>query len=106
MLKKQGYKADVVADGLEVLQALERQIYDLILMDVQMPEMDGIEATKKIRQLWPHGPKIIALTAYALGGDRERFLQAGMDGYIAKPVNKDDLAEVLSNIYPHRGDKI
>ncbi len=106
MLKKQGYKADVVADGLEVLQALERQTYDLILMDIQMPEMDGVEATKRIRQLWPHGPKIIALTAYALGGDRERFLQAGMDGYIAKPVKKDDLAEVLSNIYPQRGNKI
>jgi signal transduction histidine kinase/CheY-like chemotaxis protein len=106
MLKKLGYKADVVADGLEVLQALERQAYDLVLMDVQMPEMDGLEATKKIRQLWPHGPKIIALTAYALGGERERILQAGMDGYIAKPVKKDELAEVLSNIYPQRGNKI
>jgi signal transduction histidine kinase/ActR/RegA family two-component response regulator len=102
MLKKLGYKADVVADGLEVLQALERQTYDLVLMDIQMPEMDGIEATKRIRQLWPHGPKIIALTAYALEGERERFLQAGMDGYIAKPVKKDDLAEVLSNIRPQR----
>ena len=71
MLKKLGYKADAVADGLEVLQALERQTYDLVLMDVQMPEMDGIEATKRIRQLWPHGPKIIALTAYAIGGDKK-----------------------------------
>lgn len=95
MLKKLGYKVDAVANGLEVLQALEYRHYDLIFMDVQMPEMDGIEATKKIRQRWPHGPKIIALTAYALKGDRERFLQAGMDGYISKPMQMGELAEVL-----------
>jgi CheY-like chemotaxis protein len=95
MLNKLGCKADVVADGFKVLQALERQTYDLVLMDVQMPEMDGLEATRIIRQRWPDGPKIIAITAYALEGDRERCLEAGMDGYIAKPVQKDDLAEVL-----------
>jgi CheY-like chemotaxis protein len=95
MLKKLGYKADIAANGIEALQALERQHYDVVLMDIKMPEMDGLEATRIIRQRWPNGPKIIALTAYALEGDREKCLEAGMDGYIAKPVKKEDLAEVL-----------
>ncbi len=96
MLKKLGYKADPVADGQEVLQALERQPYDIILMDVQMPEMDGIEATKEIRRRWPDGgPKIIAVTAHALKGDRERCLESGMDEYISKPVQIGELAKVL-----------
>ena len=96
MLKKLGYKADPVADGKEVLQALERQSYDIILMDVQMPEMDGIEATKEIRRRWPDaGPTIIAVTAHALKGDRERCLESGMDEYISKPVQIGELARVL-----------
>ncbi len=98
MLKKLGYKADVVANGIEVLQSLERQHYDVVLMDLRMPEMDGLEATKIIRQRWPNGPKIIAITAYALKGDRERFIGAGMDGYISKPMQKSDLAEMLEKI--------
>ncbi len=93
MLKKLGYKADAVANGIEVLQSLERQHYDVVLMDLKMPEMDGLEATRIIRQRWPdNGPKIIAITAYALEGDREKCLEAGMDDYIAKPVQKEDLA--------------
>ncbi len=96
MLKKLGYKADPVADGLEVLQALERQPYDIILMDIQMPEMDGIEATKEIRRRWPdRGPKIIAITAHALKGDRERCLESGMDEYISKPMQIGELAKAL-----------
>jgi CheY-like chemotaxis protein len=95
MLKRLGYKADVAANGLEVLQALNRQPYDLVLMDVQMPEMDGIDAAKKIRMKWPKGPKIIAITAYAMDGDRERCLQAGMDDYISKPIQLDELRMVL-----------
>jgi PAS domain S-box-containing protein len=96
MLKKLGYKADIAANGIEALQALERQHYDVVLMDVRMPEMDGLEATRIIRQRWPNnGPKIIAITAYAQEGDREKFIKAGMDDYISKPVMKDDLAEVL-----------
>jgi PAS domain S-box-containing protein len=92
MLNKLGYRADAVANGFEVLKALQRQPYDLVLMDVQMPEMDGIEATRRIRHLWPAGgPRIIAVTAYALEGDRERCIESGMDGYIAKPVNLDTL---------------
>ncbi len=101
MLKKLGYKADTVANGIEVLQALERQHYDVVLMDLRMPEMGGLEATRIIRQRWPdNGPKVIAITAFALEGDREKCLAAGMDGYIAKPVLKDDLAKVLAGISP------
>jgi len=96
MLKKLGYSADVATNGLEVLKALERQPYDIVLMDVQMPDMDGIEATRAIRQRWPaNRPRIIAVTAYALEGDREHYLKSGMDDYIAKPIQIAELKEVL-----------
>ena len=101
MLKRLGYRADVVANGIEVCQALERQRYDIVLMDVRMPEMDGLEATRIIRQRWPiDGPKVIAITAYALEGDRDKCLGAGMDDYITKPVKMDELAEVLKRYHP------
>jgi CheY-like chemotaxis protein len=96
MLKKIGYRADLAANGLEVLQALERLPYDVVLMDVQMPEMDGLEATRRIRELWPSGgPKVVAITAYAMEGDRERCLGAGMDDYISKPMQIQELARAL-----------
>ena len=96
MLKQLGYRPDVVADGKEVLQALELRPYDLILMDVRMPEMDGITATQVIRKLQhEEGPKIVAITAYALRGDHEKCLKAGMDDYISKPVKVEKLVEVL-----------
>ena len=96
MLKRLGYRPDVVADGKEVLQALDLRAYDLILMDVKMPEMDGITATRVIRKLHPkRGPKIIAITAYALEGDKEKCLEAGMDDYISKPVKMEKLVEIL-----------
>ena len=97
MLNKLGYKADVAVNGIEVLHALERKTYDVILMDVQMPEMDGLEATKAIRQRWPDGPKIIAMTAWALVGDREMCLAAGMDCYISKPVTFEELSAALQS---------
>lgn len=99
MLNKLGYLPDVAANGLEVLQAIERQHYDIVLMDVQMPEMDGLEAAKKIREKWPESerPKIIAITAYALQGDREKCLAAGMDDYISKPVKLEELQAILES---------
>gem|GEM_PF-1255184 len=103
MLKRLGYKADVAANGLEALQAMERQPYDIVLMDIRMPQMNGFDATKAIRERWPKAdqPKIIAITAYALDGDRERCLQSGMDDYIGKPVVIEDIRHIL-NKYARR----
>ena len=100
MLKRLGYRADVAANGLEVLQALRRQPYDVVLMDVQMPEMDGEEATRRIRAEWPPEaqPRIIALTANAIEGDRERYLAAGMDDYLSKPVHVEQLIAALRTV--------
>jgi CheY-like chemotaxis protein len=97
MLGRMGYRADIAADGLEVLAALERQPYDLVLMDVQMPEMDGMEASRQIRTRWPaeQQPYIIALTANALKEDRAACLAAGMNDYLSKPVQAADLQEAL-----------
>ena len=97
MLERLGHQAQVAKNGHEVLAALEQSTYDLILMDVQMPEMDGLTATEHIRQdeKLPQQPYIIALTANALKGDRERFLAAGMDDYLSKPVRLEDLATAI-----------
>jgi PAS domain S-box-containing protein len=101
MLKKLGYRADAVANGAEAIQALERQPYDLILMDIKMPILGGLETSRMIRERWPgNGPKIVAITAYALHGDREKCIEAGMDDYIAKPVQIDELAKALSKHQP------
>ena len=97
MLKKLGYRADIAANGHEVLDALDRRDYDVILMDNRMPEMDGVEATRRIRNEFPGDkqPYVVAMTASALEGDRERLLQAGMDDYVAKPVMIEKLVEAL-----------
>jgi signal transduction histidine kinase len=96
-LAKLGYRAEVASNGLEVLQALERQPFDVLFLDVQMPEMDGYEAARQIQLRWAGKPRprIIAMTGNALQGDRERCLAAGMDDYIAKPVRIDDLKIAL-----------
>ena len=99
MLKRLGYKADAVPNGKEVLSALERRQYGVVLMDVRMPEMDGLEATRIIRERWGNKPKIIAVTAHALRGDMEKCLEAGMDYYISKPIRIEELAQALSKIY-------
>jgi CheY-like chemotaxis protein len=97
MLDRLGYRADVAGNGLEVLQALQRQRYHIVLMDVQMPELDGLEATRRIRGDIPadHQPYIIAMTANAFAEDRDRCIQAGMDDYVSKPVRKDILQAAL-----------
>jgi len=104
ILKKMGLKADAVADGKEALASLAVIPYDLVLMDVQMPEMDGIEATRQIRDngsvVLNHGVPIIAMTAHSMVGDRERCLQAGMNGYISKPVEPEALARALDQWLP------
>jgi len=91
-----GYKADIAANGLEALEALKRKNYDLIFMDIQMPEMNGFEATDIIMQHWKEDrPIIIAMTANAMQGDKEKCLEAGMDDYISKPMRIDDLIKVI-----------
>lgn len=98
ILARLGYFPDVAANGLEVLDALERQTYDIILMDMHMPEMDGMQAAKLVRKRFPQSqqPVIIAVTADAMQGDRERCLAAGMDNYLSKPLRIDELSEVLA----------
>ncbi|MDQ3865846.1 MAG: PAS domain S-box protein [Actinomycetota bacterium] len=97
VLAKLGYRADVAANGVEALAALGEKRYDAVLMDVEMPEMDGLEAARRIRARWPReeGPRIIAMTANAMQGDREICLAAGMDDYLAKPVRPEQLAAAL-----------
>ena len=93
MLKRMVYRPVAVADGKEVLQALELRPYDLILMDVRMPETDGITATRKIRRRWPEkGPRIVAITAYALEGDREKCLEAGMGATLQSQCRWESLS--------------
>jgi CheY-like chemotaxis protein len=96
MLERMGYRADVANNGKEALEALQRQSYDVVLMDVQMPEMSGLEAAQQICQRWQdQRPRIIAMTAGAMEGDRDRCLEAGMDDYISKPVKVEILQQAL-----------
>jgi len=93
----------VSANGKEALAALEKNTFDLVLMDVQMPEMDGFEATMAIREKEKasgHHLPIIAMTAHAMAGDRERCLNAGMDDYISKPIRPQELADLLKHYSP------
>jgi CheY-like chemotaxis protein len=103
LLRHLGYRADVVGNGLEAVAALERQDYPVILMDMQMPEMDGLEATRRLRERFrgANAPYIIAMTANAMPGDRERCLDAGMDDYVPKPIEMDVLDKALAAARGH-----
>ena len=107
-LQKMGYRAELVSNGLEVLQALDRQSFDMIFLDVQMPEMDGYDAARRICQRWPaeQRPKIIAVTGNAMQGDREKCLEAGMDDYVSKPVRAAELQRVIMKWKPEHSSAV
>jgi len=105
LLEQMGYRTDLASNGLEALESVARQTYDVVLMDVQMPEMDGLEASRQLNRLYARQrPRIVAMTANAMQGDREMCLEAGMDDYIAKPIRVDRLTEALLKT-PRRGTK-
>jgi CheY-like chemotaxis protein len=97
LLQQMGYRADLASNGIEAIECIERQPYDVVLMDVQMPEMDGLEASRRITARWPTSerPRIVAMTANAMQGDREECLAAGMDDYVTKPIRVDALVASL-----------
>jgi CheY-like chemotaxis protein len=104
MLERLGYRAEIAGNGIEVLQALARQPFDVVLMDVQMPEMDGFATTAEIlRRYGSERPRIVAMTANALQGDREACLAAGMDDYLSKPLKIGELAALLTREGAHSG---
>jgi CheY-like chemotaxis protein len=98
LLSQMGYRADLASNGIEAIESIERQTYDVVLMDVQMPELDGLEASRRIVAKWPQDgrPRIVAMTANAMQGDREICLAAGMDDYLTKPIRVEALVEALS----------
>jgi len=99
ILQQMGYRADLASNGIEAVESVERQPYDVVLMDVQMPEMDGLEASRRITGRWNPGerPRIVAMTANAMQGDREMCIAAGMDDYITKPIRVEQLVEALQH---------
>jgi len=104
LLEQMGYRADLASNGVEAVESVARQTYDVVLMDVQMPEMDGLEASRRINAAFPDAdrPRIVAMTANAMQGDREMCLAAGMDDYIAKPIRVPILVEALLNVAPRK----
>jgi len=111
LLKKGSLECDTVDNGQQVLQAIARNDYDLVLMDCQMPEMDGYQASQEIRRLESAHPErkplvIVALTANAVSTDRDRCLQHGMDDYLSKPITYRRLMEVLAHWFPAAGDAV
>ena len=106
LLQQMGYRADLASNGIEAVESVQRQTYDVVLMDVQMPDMDGLEASRKINARWrpQERPRIIAMTANAMQGDRDMCLAAGMDDYLTKPIRVERLVEALHQV-PARGDR-
>jgi CheY-like chemotaxis protein len=104
LLQQMGYRADLASNGIEAIESVQRQPYDVVLMDVQMPEMDGLEAARQITTRWAAAerPRIVAMTANAMQGDREMCLAAGMDSYLTKPIRVDQLVEALNHVTARR----
>jgi CheY-like chemotaxis protein len=101
MLEKIGYKADTAVNGLEVLEKVKNNTYDLIFMDIQMPRMDGVTATVEIKKLFPERtPRIIAVTANSIKEDHEKYIEAGLDDCIVKPFRVQNLVEVIMKTNP------
>jgi CheY-like chemotaxis protein len=102
ILEQMGYRADLASNGIEAIESVERQTYDVVLMDVQMPEMDGLDASRRICERWPpeRRPRIVAMTANAMQGDRDMCIAAGMDDYITKPIRVERLVEALTLARP------
>ena len=100
LFKKIGYKIEVANNGFEAIKALEQSSYDLVFMDIQMPEMDGLEATRQIIAKWGDArPRIVALTANAMREDKEKCYEAGMDDYLTKPFKPIELEEAIGRTY-------
>ncbi len=101
-MQRAGYEPDCVGNGIEVLEALRRKVYDVVLLDMEMPEMGGEEASRHIAQEWPEEtrPRIVAMTAHSLEGDRARFLASGMDDYVSKPIRPEELMRALAESRP------
>jgi CheY-like chemotaxis protein len=104
ILQQMGYRADLASNGSEAVDSVRRQTYDVVLMDVQMPEMDGLEASRRIcaSAAASARPRIVAMTANAMQGDREMCLEAGMDDYITKPIRVERLVEALDRVPPRK----
>jgi CheY-like chemotaxis protein len=104
ILQQMGYRADLASNGAEAIESVQRQSYDVVLMDVQMPEMDGLEASRQINARWQSSdrPRIIAMTANAMQGDRDMCLAAGMDDYLTKPIRVERLVEALNQASARR----
>jgi CheY-like chemotaxis protein len=100
ILQQMGYRADLASNGMEAVESVQRQTYDVVLMDVQMPEMDGLQASRRIIERWEvhQRPRIVAMTANAMQGDRELCIAAGMDDYVTKPIRVDQLVEALTRV--------
>ncbi|MGE5172010.1 MAG: response regulator, partial [Rudaea sp.] len=101
ILQQMGYRADLASNGLEAVESVQRQVYDVVLMDVQMPEMDGLDATREIcARFGTERPRIVAMTANAMQGDRDMCIGAGMDDYLTKPIRVERLVEALTQVRP------
>ncbi|MBT2325571.1 response regulator [Variovorax paradoxus] len=104
LLQQMGYRADLASNGIEAVESVQRQAYDVVLMDVQMPELDGLDATRQICKLMepPERPRIVAMTANAMQGDQEMCIAAGMDDYLTKPIRVDRLVDALNNVHARK----